>query len=120
MRPSQPCSASLPQNSSVTPASSAMRLRTNSDVHSFSRNLRAVARSISCSSLNPKSISFVLPFREPEDALADDVLLHFRRAALDRVGARAQERVLPHAAVDGEIGAARELGIRPLDLHREL
>src|SRR5207249_4542668 len=33
-----------------------MRARTNSDVHSFSRNFRAVARSISWSALNPKSM----------------------------------------------------------------
>src|SRR5205085_8937499 len=112
-----------------------MRARTNSDVHSFSRNFRAVARSISWSALNPKSIgpllgggpemaptppalgtprhsrgapynpSFLI-FRQPEHPLADDVLLDLGRAALDRVGARPEEGILPHAVVDRDVGAA--------------
>ena len=34
---------------SMTPAGSSIRARTNAEVHSFSRNLRAVDRSSSCS-----------------------------------------------------------------------
>src|SRR5215472_77490 len=54
--PSQPCSASFRQNSSVTAAGSAIRWRTNCVVHSLSRNRRAVSRSSSCSSVNPMSM----------------------------------------------------------------
>src|SRR5438552_10993459 len=127
-----------------------MRARTNSDVHSFSRNFRAVARSISWSALNPKSmrLSWVggpemaphtpqrsarpgkavarldhasfLALRQPEHALADDVLLDFRRAALDRVGARPEERILPHAAVDRDVRTPPEHRVRSLDLHGQL
>src|SRR5207245_9583377 len=100
-----------------------MRARTNSGVHSFSRNFRAVARSISWSALNPKSmrLSWVggpemaphtpqrsarpgkavarldhasfLALRQPEHALADDVLLDLGRAAL------ARGRVRPEAGL---------------------
>ncbi len=109
-------------------------------MHSFSKNFRAVARSISCSWLNPKSMdqtfrrlasdggapaprrpaarSSVL--RQSEDAFGDDVLLDLRRAALDRVGAGPEERVLPEPALDGPLGAAHELRVWPLDLHGEL
>src|SRR5437870_13114748 len=102
-----------------------MRARTNSDVHSFSRNFRAVARSISWSALNPKSmrLSWVggpemaphtpqrsarpgkavarrdhasfLALRQPEHALAGEVRLDLGRAGLERVGARPAGRVLP-------------------------
>src|SRR5688572_30949258 len=95
-----------------------MRSRTNVDEHSFSKNLRAVLRSSSCSSLNPKFILASI-LRQPEDALADDVLLDLRRAALDRVRARAEERVLPRAALDRPVRAGAELSVRPFDLHRQ-
>src|SRR5437660_8400374 len=127
-----------------------MRARTNSDVHAFSRNFRAVARSISWSALNPKSIEALLgggpemaptppnawhapakpwrasvtrvslTLRQPEHPLADDVLLDLGRAALDRVGARPEEGILPHAVVDGDVGAPSQQGVRPLDLHGQL
>src|SRR5712664_2776137 len=98
-----------------------MRARTKPDVHSFSKDLRAVARSISCSWLNPRSMAS-LPrlFRQAEHALTDDVLLNLRGAAFDRVRARAEERVLPAPAVQRPLGALHELRVRPLDLHREL
>src|SRR5436853_6862839 len=54
--PSQPLSASCRQNSSVTAASVAIISRTNLVGHSPSRNLRAVSRSNSCSSVKPISI----------------------------------------------------------------
>src|SRR5881296_4256715 len=124
MRPSQPCSASLAQNSSVTPAGSSIRARTNPDVHSFSRNFRAVARSNSCSWLKPKSMgqSFGrrLVLRQAEQPLGDDVLLDLGRAALDRVGARPEERLRPHPALDRPLRALPELRVRSLDLHRQL
>src|SRR5712691_13324371 len=119
MSPSHPCSASFVQKSSVTPAGSAMRSRTNVEAHSFSKNFRAVARSSSCSWLNPKSMGCPL-FGEPEHALADDVLLDFRRAALDGVGAGAEERVLPEPAVHGPVRPAQDLRVGPLDLHRQI
>ena len=58
--PSQPWSASFLQNSSVTAAGSAIRARTKRLSHSLSRNLRAVSRSNSCSSVNPISIAYPL------------------------------------------------------------
>src|SRR5438045_3240586 len=123
-----------------------MRARTKPEPHSFSKNLRAVARSISCSWLNPKSMDYPLlganvggksiqalsasdvrrcsasplALRQAEHALADDVLLNLRGASFDRVRARAEERVLPAPAVQRPLGALHELGVRPLDLHREL
>src|SRR5882672_4224632 len=124
MSPSQPCSASLVQKSSVTPAGSAMRSRTNVEAHSFSKNFRAVARSSSCSWLNPKSMDVSSCFGrllwQAEHALADDVLLDLRGAALDRVGAGAEERVLPEPAVDGPVGPAQDLRVGPLDLDGQL
>src|SRR6516165_8458199 len=54
--PSQPCAASFCQNSSVTAAGSAIRRRTNCVSHSLSKNLRALSRSSSCSSVNPMSM----------------------------------------------------------------
>src|SRR5262247_4611281 len=118
MSPSQPWSARLAEKSSVTPAGSSIRARTNPDVHSFSRNLRAVERSSSCSWLNPKSMGLVLG--KAEHALGDDVLLDLGRPALDRVGAGAEERVGPHAALDRPVRALHELRVRPFDLHRDL
>src|SRR5437667_3893317 len=64
--PSQPCSASLCQNSSVTAAGSAIRRRTNWVSHSLSRNLRAVSRNSSCSSVNPISIDWRSPSADLE------------------------------------------------------
>src|SRR5262249_26287829 len=95
-----------------------MRARTKPDVHSFSRNLRAVERSSSCSWLNPKSIGLVLG--TAEQPLGDDVLLDLGGPTFDRVGARAEERVGPHAALDRPVRALHELRIRSLDLHRDL
>src|SRR5271155_1601601 len=105
--PSQPCSASFCQNPSVIAAGSAIRWRTNCVVHSLSKKRRALSRSISCSSVNPISISQSarllspslllgphpslprrrgglgrgLPLRQTEDALADDVALDLAGAA---------------------------------------
>src|SRR5215471_21283339 len=98
MRPSQPSSASLPQNSSVVPVGSSIIRRTKPDGHSFSRKLRAVWRSSSCSWLNPKSMALIL--RQAEDALGQDVPLDLRGTALDRVGPGPEERVVPVPAVD--------------------
>src|SRR5271166_2094639 len=56
MMPSHPCSASCRQNPSVTASAVAIRSRTKRLSHSPSRNLRAVSRNNSCSSLNPISI----------------------------------------------------------------
>src|SRR5215468_8250121 len=113
MSPSHPCSASLAQKSSVTPAGSSMRARTNPDVHSFSRNFRAVARSSSCSWLKPKSMGQVLGtrliLRQAEQPLGDDVLLNLGRPPLDRVGARSEERMRPDTALDRPVRALHEL-----------
>jgi hypothetical protein len=54
--------------------------------------------------------------RQAEHALGDDVLEDVGGAALDRVGARAQEAVLPGAVGDGVLGAAVERRIGALDL----
>src|SRR6185436_3455213 len=100
-----------------------MRARTNSEVHSFSRNLRAVFRSSSCSWLNPKSMavsSNPLTLRQPQHALADDVLLDLRGPALDRVGPGPEECILPETAVHRPVGSLGQLRVRPLDLHGQL
>ena len=54
MSPVHPCSAIFFQRSGVMPSGPSMSLRTVSDAHSLSKNFRAVLRSSSCSSLNPK------------------------------------------------------------------
>src|SRR4029453_3224971 len=113
MSPSHPCSASLAQKSSVTPAASSMRARTNPDVHSLSRNVRAVARSSSCSWLKPKSMGqsfgWKLVLRKAEQPLGDDVLLDLGRSTLDRVGARPEKRLRPHSAIDRPVRALPDL-----------
>src|SRR5437868_13285772 len=72
--PSQPLSASCRQNSSVTAASVAIISRTNLVGHWLSRNLRAVSRSNSCSSVKPISIC-VSAASERHGAL-DDAAMH--------------------------------------------
>ena len=54
MRPSHPCSASFFHSSGVMPEESSISARTVVEGHSLSKNLRAVLRSNSCSSLKPK------------------------------------------------------------------
>src|SRR5262249_37246777 len=143
MRPSQPSSASLPQNSSVVPVGSSIIRRTKPDGHSFSRKLRAVWRRSSCSWLNPKSIRPLGPqpegrrtigpavggdvevsrwsiLRQTEDALGQDVPLDLSGAALDRVGPRPEERVVPVAAVDRPGRALRELPVGAEELLGEV
>ena len=58
--------------------------------------------------------------RQAEHALGDDVLEDVGGAALDRVGARAQEAVLPGAVGDRVLGAAGERRVGALDLQRQL
>src|SRR3990172_12711682 len=118
IRPSHPCSASLAHRAGSMPSGASMSRRTFSDGHSFSKNLRAVLRSRSCSSLKPKFMG--LPFREAEDALANDVLLDLGGAALDRIGERAEEAVMPHPALDRPFAPPGQLRVGPLDLHGQL
>src|SRR5262249_38956343 len=122
IKPSQPCSTSFDQSAGVMPSGVSINVRTTVDGNSFSKNFRAVLRSSSCSSLNPKfmACSFFLTFRKTEHALADDVALDLRRAALDRVGSRPEERVLPQSVGHGPGGAAHDLGVRAFDLHGQL
>src|SRR5262245_13421880 len=118
MRPSQPCSASFAQSSELMPSGVSMRRRTVSEAHSFSKNFRAVLRRSSCSSLKPKFMG--LAFRETEHALADNVLLDLGGAALDGVGAGAEEAVLPEPVLDRPAAALGELGVGTLELHGHL
>src|SRR3989441_4270848 len=60
----------------------------------------------------PRSTLF--PYTTLFRSLGDDVLLDLRRPALDGVGARAEEGVLPDAAVDGPVRALPELRVRAL------
>src|SRR5688572_29148262 len=46
---------------------------------------------LALTSLRPRAAVGTRLLRHPEDALADDVALHLRRARVDRAGARAQE-----------------------------
>src|SRR5215467_8160368 len=58
--------------------------------------------------------------RQAEHPLSDDVLEDVGGAALDRVGARAQEAVLPGAAGDDVLVAARQRRVSALDVERQL
>src|SRR5215470_2832997 len=118
MRPSQPSSASFPQNSSVVPVGSSIIRRTKPDGHSFSRKLRAVWRSSSCSWLNPKSIELVR--WQAEDALGQDVPLDLRGATLDRIGPGPEERVVPVAPVDRPGRALGELAVGAEEILRDV
>src|SRR3972149_1966866 len=118
IRPSQPCSASLAQRAGSMASGPSIKVRTFTDGHSFSRNLRAVLRSRSCSSLKPKFMA--LPFRQAEHALANDVLHDLGGAALDGVGERAEEAVLPQPALDRPFAPPCQLRVGPLDLHGQL
>src|SRR5690242_14843404 len=100
------------------PSGVSMRRRTVSEPHSFSKNFRAVLRRSSCSSLKPKFMA--LAFREAEHALADDVALDLGGTALDGVGPRAQEGVLPEAVGHRPLAAVAQLAERALDLHGQL
>src|SRR6266853_2245739 len=97
--PSQPLSASCRQNSSVTAASVAIISRTNLVVHSLSRNLRAVSRSNSCSSVKP--ISIPPPISDRHRA-ADDAAVHDAPVFIRLVvggGAVQEAAVVPHDEV---------------------
>src|SRR5712691_12364357 len=98
--PSQPFSASLPQNSGVTAASVAIIRRTNLVSHSLSRNLRAVSRSNSCSSLKPMSIGIpFMPSRSERHGAPDDATVHDAPVFLRLVvgdGTVQETPVVPH------------------------
>src|SRR4051794_19723323 len=102
--PSQPFSASFAQNSGVTAASVAIIWRTNLVSHSLSRNLRAVSRSSSCSSVKPMSIG-VFPFiprRSQRHRAGDDARVHAPPIFLDLVigdGPVDEAPVVPHHQV---------------------
>src|SRR5438067_4077545 len=99
--PSQPFSASCRQNSPVTAASVAIIWRTNWVVHSPSRNLRAVSRSNSCSSLNPISIPLSRSgtARSDRHRTSDDAAVHdapvLTHRGIDH-NAMQQTAVVPH------------------------
>src|ERR1039457_4021621 len=57
---------------------------------------------------------------QSQDEVADDVALDLGRAGFDGVAARAQIGVGPLAAVEGEVGAARQLAVWPEQLHGHL
>src|SRR5436190_24208610 len=101
--PSQPFPASFPQNSGVTAASVAIIRRTNLVSHSLSRNLRAVSRSSSCSSVKPMSIGIpFMPRRSERHGAADDAAVHNAPVFLHLVvgdGAMEQAPVVPHHQV---------------------
>src|SRR5262249_38049914 len=100
--PSQPFSASLCQNASVTAASLAIMSRTNLVGHSLSRNLRAVSRSNSCSSVKPISIG-VSAVSERHRAL-DNAAVHdapvFSERGIDDQAVQ-QTTVVPHDEIAG-------------------
>ena len=56
---------------------------------------------------------------QPQHPLGDDVPLDFGGAALNRIGARAQEAVLPIGAIRRGFRALVELAVRTLDLDRK-
>src|ERR1700753_3877886 len=110
--PAQPSSAISPHPASSVPSSDPAISRIRSDLKREARKSRAVERIASCSSVRSKYIPKTLPLpslthpRQAEHALGDDVLEDVGGAALDRVGARAEEVVLPGAGGDRALGAA--------------
>src|SRR5436309_1674022 len=114
--PSQPFSASFCQNSPVTAASVAIIWRTNVVGHSPSRNLRAVSRKSSCSSVKPMSMP-ILPPRSERDRATNDAAVHdasvLARLAIDD-GTVQQASVVPHH----EVAELPALGIDELPLRR--
>src|SRR6476469_9601716 len=126
--PVQPSSAISCQPDSSKPSSLAAISRSRSDLKREARKSWAVALIACCSSVRSKYISKFRPRallsssepRQAEHALGDDVLEDVRRAALDRVGARAEEAVLPGAVGGSVLGAAAERRVGALDVERQL
>src|SRR6476659_6446263 len=113
--PSQPLSASCRQNSSVTAASVAIISRTNLVGHWLSRNLRAVSRSNSCSSVKPISIR-VSADSERHGAL-DDAAMHDPPISPHRIIGDEpvqQTPIVPH----DEIAGTPAMPIKKLGLRR--
>src|SRR6476646_7601705 len=124
-RPAQPSSAICFQPSGSVPSSLAAISRIRSDLKREARKSWAVDLIACCSSVRSNYIFKTLPLslaqpRQAEHALGDDVLEDVRGPALDRVGAGAQEAVLPGAVVDRVGGAARERRVGALDLQCQL
>src|SRR4051794_22769140 len=122
--PGQPSSpSSFQASSSYVPASASSRTRSNLK-RSASRS--CAVRLMACwSSVKSKFIGSP-ELRQAEHALGDDVLEDLRRAALDRVGARAQHPVGPGRVpvgalltedVDGQLGQ-RLVDLAPLPLRQ--
>src|SRR6188768_1223104 len=108
-RPVQPSSAISSQSDCSKPFSLSASSRMRSDLYRAARKSWAVALIACCSSLRSKYISrrqSLTHPRQAKHALGDDVLEDVGGAALDRVGARAQEAVLSGPAGDGVLVAA--------------
>src|SRR5436305_10399966 len=103
--PSQPFSASGPQNAGVTAASVPIISRTNLIGLWPSRNLRAVSRSNSCSSLKPMSMAFSRSCdRSVGHRAFDEAAMHdppvFAAVGVEH-GAMQQAAIVPHHEVAG-------------------
>src|SRR4051794_9112142 len=125
-RPAQPSSAISFQPLSSKPLSLAAISRSRSDLKREARRSWAVDLIACCSSVRSKymgewapSDSLAQP-RQAQDPLGDDVFEDVGGAALDRVGAGAEEAVLPGAAGDRMLGAACQRRVSALDLERQL
>src|SRR5713101_7321761 len=86
-----------------------MRRRTSTMGHSAGKNSRAEFFRTCCVSVNPNCMSITLG--QPEDEVAEDQALDFRRARLDGVATRPQVVVRPLPIVEG---ARRALGELPV------
>src|SRR3954453_17036006 len=117
--PGQPSSqSSFQASSSYLPASASSRTRSN--LKRLASRSCAVRLMACWSSVKSKFISpLSAQLRQAEDALGDDVLEDLGRAALDRVGSRAQHPIgpgrVPVSALLAE-DVDRELGERLVDL----
>src|SRR5712692_8622935 len=111
--PSQPFSASCCQNSGVTASSVAIIRRTKVVGHSLSRNLRAVSRNNSCSSLKPISMALSLQRHSAlDDAAVHDPPVFVGFEVAD--GAVQQAAIVPHH----QISQAPAMGVDELPLRR--
>src|ERR1051326_576097 len=113
-----------------------MTLRTAATGHSPAKNFRAVSFRICWLSDSPNCISLLLMILancylpiasccsvalwQSQYKMSNNIALNFRCSGLNRIAARAQVSIGPHAIVDGVIVAGPKLPVRPQQLLRDL
>src|SRR3954452_16073200 len=121
--PAQPSSAISCQALSSKPLSLPAISRSRPDLKREARKSWAVCLIARCSSVRSKYMERAKGLAQPrqaQDPLGDDVFQDVGGTALDRVGAGAEEAVLPGPTGDRMLGAARQQRVGTLDLERQL